>query len=283
MLILQLVSVIAKRLQRLFDAIPGDVEVAMIEEIKVTWMEAHHFLDSKTGAKLPDFPGKSELVMFFSWIDFCDDLVMKGNELVADAVAETVRKSLFEDRLQSQLFEASSDKTVLTLALITQSWVHLRSEGLGNEYSNWLFGEGSHHELKDVVTHGLKHHLLNLCSSRDQEVTLEVLSLFDVILDRPCDPILSSLVLSNLTQRTYFNAAVAESSMTSWSDEEDEREKTQRQLNIEQLTPTSRRTRQKSPSDSNLVMSRTMAPSNIARVINAWLYMVPGKVMMFSV
>ena len=106
---------------------------------------------------------------------------------------------------------------------------------------------------------------------------LEALSLFDVILDRPCDPILGSLVLANLNQRSYFNAGLAESSINSWSDEEDEREKTQRQMSIEQLTPTSRRNRQRSPNHTNMALSRTMAPSNIARVINAWLYLVPGK------
>ena len=32
-----------------------------------------------------------------------------------------------------------------------------------------------------------------------------------------------------------------------------------------------------SPSPSLSVLSRTMAPSNIARVINAWLYLVPDE------
>ncbi len=35
-----------ERLCSLFDAIPSDVEAAMVEEVHVNWVEAHHLLDT---------------------------------------------------------------------------------------------------------------------------------------------------------------------------------------------------------------------------------------------
>ena len=64
---------VAGRLVKLFQALPKDLEVAMVEEVKVSWMEAHH-LHGKD-SEVPNFPGKAELVAFFSWFDFCDDLI----------------------------------------------------------------------------------------------------------------------------------------------------------------------------------------------------------------
>lgn len=39
-------KIIGKRLQTLFSSIPSDVEAAMVEEIRVNWVEAHHLLHS---------------------------------------------------------------------------------------------------------------------------------------------------------------------------------------------------------------------------------------------
>ncbi len=56
-------------------------------------------------------------------------------------------------------------------------------------------------------------------------MTLEALSLLDVILERPCRPILHSLCLASVSGRGYFNSGAAEAAIDSWSDEEDERER----------------------------------------------------------
>lgn len=61
------------------------------------------------------------------------------------------------------------------LALLTQCWTHLRSEGLAGEFATWLFGgdrdaaaSPGQPELNGVVTHPLKHALLRLCRSDNQ-------------------------------------------------------------------------------------------------------------------
>lgn len=88
-------------------------------------------------------------------------------------------------------FSESNNATDLTflLALLMQCWSHVESDGLAMEFTQWLFGDNKDPELNGVTTHPLKHVLLQLCQSSDHEVTLEALSLFDVILERPCDPV----------------------------------------------------------------------------------------------
>jgi hypothetical protein len=73
------------------------------------------------------------------------------------------------------------------------------------------------------------------------------------------------LVTVNLESRGYHQAAsLPECQITSWSDIEDERER------AAELTapPPSR-------AERSLTPSRTLAPPNIHRLVNAWLYLVP--------
>ena len=208
-------------------------------------------------------------------------------DVISNAVTSAIKEHFLESCLEPPFhdyFHSEEEKDgkndishekesqlVNILALITQCWVHVKSETLADEFSHWLFGYNREPELNGVITHPLKHSLLRLCLQEGQSLKLEALSLFDVILERPCDPILQSLVLGSLCHRGYYNASLAESSINSWSDEEDERERSKNSASLEHLTPT-RRQRQSSPMTA---LSRTLAPSNIARVINAWLYMVP--------
>ena len=194
---------ISTRLTRLFSSLPPDLELAMIEEVKVNWMEAHHL--HAAGSHLPDFPGKAELVSFFSWLDFCDDLVGKSAPAISEAVSADIRENFLEAVLEGRLVEAvqadeeingdegnsaEEVRTVQLLELIMQCWTHVKSDSLAAEFANWLFGDGRGPELNGVVTHPLKHLLLRLCNSKRQEATLVALSLLDVFLERPCDPIL---------------------------------------------------------------------------------------------
>lgn len=80
---------------------------------------------------------------------------------------------------------------------------------------------------------------------------------------------MQTLTLSCVNNRGYFNSSLAESCISSWSDEEDEREKVRSPVDLEP----GQRSNVGSP--MAMTISRTMAPTNIARVINAWLYLVP--------
>lgn len=265
----EMLPTLVGRLVRLFEAIPLDLDIGMIEEVRVNWAEAHHF--HAQSSSVPDFPGKTELVAFYSWLDFCDSLIKGALDAIADALAADIRSEFLEKVVEAHFMDAREPlEIVQTVAKVTQCWSHIQSRGLAGEFCIWLFGDNTEPELKGVITHPFKHHVLQLCHHESQEVVLETLSLYDVVLERPCDPILKSLVLANLQLRGYYNGSLAEASISSWSDEEDEREKLRPGSGLE-LSP---RSRKSSPMAGG---SRTMAPTNIARVINAWLYMVPDE------
>ena len=112
----------------------------------------------------------------------------------------------------------------------------------------------------------------------DESVAAEALRLFDFLLERPCQPILESLILNNLQDRSYFLNYSPES-MSSWSDEEDEREKIRRvsvsptpagSASVSSTpAPHSSAVTRSSPaaglaSGSNLAGSRTLAPGMVS-------------------
>ena len=152
-------------------------------------------------------------------------------------------------------------------------------------------------ELPGVAVTPVKSRLLELCQKEDHRVAIEAWRFFDALLDRPCQPILQGLLLRNLETRAYFQNYFAESShMTSWSDEEDEREKlrgsrkdsvsssgaeatpSKHQLNPMQST---KRTINASGHGTTLTVphmaSRTLAPSNINKIIKSWLQLVSDE------
>ena len=128
----------------------------------------------------------------------------------------------------------------------------------------------------------LKRKLLEFCMAFDESVSAEALRLFDFLLERPCQPILESLILNNLQDRSYFLNYSPES-MSSWSDEEDEREKIRRVSvsptpagNATSSTPVphSSALTRSSPaagvaSGSNLAGSRTLAPGMVSNKPNS--------------
>ena len=136
-----------------------------------------------------------------------------------------------------------------------------------------------------------------MCQDQNSRVAYESWRFFDTLLDRPCEPILQGLLLRNLETRSYFQNYSAESShMTSWSDEEDEREKLRgaRRDSINssggEATPTkhalsqmqsTKRVIHASGHGTTLTVphmsSRTLAPSNINKIIKAWLQLVPEE------
>jgi hypothetical protein len=262
------------RLASIFNAVPRDVSASSVEEIRVNWMEEAHHLQKTASSDATDFKGRAELVAFFSWLDYCDTLVKESVDTISRAVAAAVGEDFFVGCLERRLCAGveceDANETVLVLAYISQCWVHIRSTGLASEFSAWLLGCADEPELKGVTTHPLKHTLLQLCLSDDQDVAIEALRLFDVVLERPCDSMLQNIALSNLIGRGYYDGGLAESQIASWSDEEDERE---RQKSSERRIMDEQPTSEVIPT----VNSRTLAPSNIARVVNKWLFLLPDE------
>lgn len=48
----------------------------------------------------PDFAGKSELVSFYSWLDFTDNLIKSSTPIISEALSEAVREVFLEKCLE---------------------------------------------------------------------------------------------------------------------------------------------------------------------------------------
>jgi len=282
-----LCSSLADRMSALFRAIPSNVDPGSLEEICVNWMEEAHHLQknyppSSTSSEQSNLQCRLELVGFFCWLDFCDSLVKESVDVVSRAVAASLIDDFFVACIEGELLDAiegeQNEKITYLLAFISQCWTHIRSETLAIEFGVWLIGNPAEvSKLPGRLAHPLKHRLVALCSSADQDVSLEALRTFDILLSiRPRDSVLQSLALIYLEDRGYLDRSVAESSIASWSDEEDERE--MRLKGGERMIEISAITSQMPGTCTEAVpyvSSRTLAPSNIGRIINKWLYLVP--------
>ena len=104
------------------------------------------------------------MVTFFAWTDFCDDLISKAHESIAESVAAEIRQHFFTKTFEKELcitsaisqedtnghsepsqedkeIEALNGHTVsIKLALLGQIWLHIKSDGFAREFSKWLLG-----------------------------------------------------------------------------------------------------------------------------------------------
>ena len=107
-----------------------------------------------------------ELVTFFSWVDFCDDLICKSQGTISESVAADIRRNFFTKTFEKELCitfshnetspemnDVAMDKEVesfdghcvsLKLSLLSQIWLHIQSDGLAQEFSKWLVGNDLH-------------------------------------------------------------------------------------------------------------------------------------------
>lgn len=121
------------------------------------------------------------------------------------------------------------------------------------EVSNWLIGARNVPEMRNLCGGSVLHTLIENCYADSDDLTLETLKLFEEILDKRNEHVLHCLVLSYLTSRGYYDNSAADSAIGSWSDEEDEREREKKgSMDFSQ----------------DQSHSRTLAPSNIHRIIN---------------
>ncbi|XP_015434804.1 PREDICTED: protein FAM160B1-like [Dufourea novaeangliae] len=149
---------------------------------------------------------------------------------------------------------------VLITALVTKCLKELTSAALCTEISFWLVGQDRGPEIPSVWTSPVLHRLIDNCFTDSEDLTLETLKLFEEMIEKRNEHILHCLVLVYLSTRGYYDNTAADSAIASWSDEEDEREREKKgslDLSYEQSH------------------SRTLAPSNIHRIVNCFLSLIP--------
>jgi len=253
---------LTSRLVSLFRSIPDEIDPARLEEIQVNWMQVHHYQAPEM--EDPTFVGRAELLSFFSFVDYLDQLVRQSHTFVSSSLANEIREQFLDKCLQPKLESESEEQVLLGLSLTAQVWLHIKSDKLAHAFAVWLLGEDMNDPRNQ--NHQLKQKLMSRCREEGM-VGLEAIRMIDVLLSSPCQYILDRLVTVQLENRGYhLTSNNPEAIINSWSDVEDEREK------LENLTSDEghRYTRAVTP-------SRTLAPSNIHRLVNSWLYMMPDQ------
>ncbi|EFN69290.1 UPF0518 protein FAM160B1 [Camponotus floridanus] len=248
----ELPSIVTIRLENLFNAIPAHVDHLDIYNVDVTWG-----LDSPLWTKEKKFPGCRQVAAFFMWFDYCDQLIREAQTEFAETLARTIRVMFFERIVTSALVD---HHVVLITALVTKCLKEITSPILCTEVSYWLVGQDRDPEIPNVWTSPVLHRLIENCFTDSNDLTVETLKLFEEAIDKRNEHILHCLILIYLSTRAYYDNTAADSAIASWSDEEDEREKEKKgflDLSYEQNH------------------SRTLAPSNIHRVINCFLSLMP--------
>ncbi|XP_076295822.1 FHF complex subunit HOOK interacting protein 2A isoform X2 [Lasioglossum baleicum] len=247
-----LISAIPSRLESLFNAIPAHVDPNEIDGVDVTWG-----LDSPVWTKEKKFSGCRQVAAFFMWFDYCNQLIREAYPDVADALAKSVKVNFFEKIVTPALAE---HHVVLITALVTKCLKELTCAALCTEISYWLVGQDRGPEIPNVWTSPVLHRLIDNCFTDSDDLTLETLKLFEEMIEKRNEHILHCLVLVYLSMRGYYDNTAADSTIASWSDEEDEREREKKgslDLSYEQSH------------------SRTLAPSNIHRIVNCFLSLIP--------
>lgn len=108
-------------------------------------------------------------------------------------------------------------------------------------------------DIPDVWCSPVIHRLIENCRTETDDLTVETLKLFEEMVERRDEYMLHCLVLTYLSGRGYYDNGAADSAISSWSDEEDEREREKRgTMDLAQGS----------------CHSRTLAPSNIHRILN---------------
>ncbi|XP_012237746.1 protein FAM160B1 isoform X2 [Bombus impatiens] len=248
-----LVTLIPNRLENLFNAIPAHVDPAEIDGVDVTWG-----LDSPMWTKEKKFSGCRQVAAFFMWFDYCNQLIREAHPDVANALAKNIKVNFLEKIVTPALAE---HHVVLITALITKCLKELTSSALCTEISYWLVGHDRGPEIPNVWTSPVLHRLIDNCFTDSDDLTLETLKLFEEMIEKRNEHILHCLVLVYLSTRGYYDNTAADSAIASWSDEEDEREREKKKGSLDLSYEQSH--------------SRTLAPSNIHRIVNCFLSLIP--------
>ncbi|XP_066603337.1 FHF complex subunit HOOK interacting protein 2A-like isoform X2 [Prorops nasuta] len=250
----KMATIISERLEYLFNVIPAHVDPIEIDGIDVTWG-----LDSPLWTNESKFPGCRQVAAFFMWFDFCNQLIREAHLDIAEAISKSIRVNFLEKIVTPAL---SDHHVVLITALTTKCLKEITSTTLCNEVSYWLVGQHRDPDLPNVWSSPVLHKLIENCYTDSDDLTVETLKLFEEMIEKRNEHILYCLVLMYLSSRGYYDNTAADSAIASWSDEEDEREKEREKKNYFDL----------SYEQSH---SRTLAPSNIHRIVNCFLSLVP--------
>ncbi|XP_046997706.1 FHF complex subunit HOOK interacting protein 2A-like isoform X1 [Schistocerca americana] len=245
---------LCSKLRMLFDAIPQDIDPVELYNMKFNWG-----FDTPAWDEGAPFPGCREITSFFAWLDYCNQLVQEAHKIIGDSISKSIRRDFLEQCTSLHLVNIDDDQKLGIIALLRKGLRTVTAPALLQEFLVWFLGNTEENELPRSETPPVLN-VIECCLHKADDISLEALQLFQSLLEKPSDCILKNLVLKYVNSRSYYNSSTSDSCAGSWSDEEDEWEKT-RDIEVS--------SRVSSP------VSRTLAPQNVHRIINKFLSLIP--------
>lgn len=239
---------ITTRLVNLFDDIRDNSDIDCIHEMNVSWG-----LDALMSDTTSSYEGYPQLVLFFSWFDFINQLVSESETVISAALCEVFKMCFVEC-----VFSCEFLSHTLSLAVLTRCISMSTAPALHYVFREWLLGNSSDMDTPTLVLCPQKKALLESCVSSNNAVCLQALKLFTALLEKYDESTLETLVIRYVQTRDYYNTNSCDDPIRCWSDEEDEREK-----------------KRESTSDEH--RSRTLAPSNVDRIIERYQSVLPSS------
>ncbi|XP_030319888.1 protein FAM160B2-like isoform X2 [Calypte anna] len=195
-----LCQLLAEQLCHLYSSLsPSTHPTDVLTLEKVTWR-----LQGDAGGE-GVFPGKENLVAFFCWLDYLEELVMGAHPVVADAITEAVEEKFFQGILQPQLLEMSELSVLSTTGVLAGMVRQLRASPLLHHLILFLLGSERDPETPGDTPHPLRTQLIDRCDHLSDEISLASLRLFEELLQKPHEHVAHSLVLRNLEGRGYLH------------------------------------------------------------------------------
>ncbi|MBN3326519.1 F16B1 protein, partial [Atractosteus spatula] len=199
-----LCELLTERLTVFYRALPQSMDPLDIETVEsVNWgLDAYNLKEDATA-----FPGKRALISFLSWLDYCDQLIKEAQKryLSPDVCILLSTSALCCIVFNLDVFLQRSEIGILTsTALLNRIIRQVTSEALLQETIYFILGEQREPEtLRDINRYPLRHRLIEHCDHLSDEISIMTLRMFEHLLQKPNEHIISNLVLRNLEERNY--------------------------------------------------------------------------------
>ncbi|XP_076846417.1 FHF complex subunit HOOK-interacting protein 2B isoform X2 [Brachyhypopomus gauderio] len=195
---------LAQRLCELYSTIPTAIHPEDLQSYALKQWRAEATEDS-VGEK-PQSPGQEHIDRFFSWLDYCDQLLNEAPQVFAVQLSEALHQYWLTGLVQPQLLQVSEVSVLTHTALLSCCVRYIQSLSLLNQMALFLLGSDTHPEQRADTpphTHLLRYHLIEHCDHISDEISIATLQLFEELLKKPNKNILANLVLRNLEGRCY--------------------------------------------------------------------------------
>ncbi|XP_067879045.1 FHF complex subunit HOOK interacting protein 2A-like isoform X2 [Heterodontus francisci] len=267
------------RLSDLYRLIPDSVDPGQVELLgRVNWRS--HYAGSHV-EDAESFPGKGAVMSFFSWLDYCDQLVKEAHKVTAAAVAQEIRTRFFVRVLEPQLLQVYEIGILSSTALLLGVVTHITSPQLLNELVFFLLGDQREVEVPtDPACQLLRSQLIERCNHLSDEISMATLRLFEQLLQKPHQHIIYNLVLRNLTGRCYIGNVTGHEDRAAENEQLEETEELEEDPFFTDIYTGSR-----FPASDWLVPPAAMqaatkadGKSEVNRIVNSFLCLVPDAV-----